>query len=282
MQKIFSLIATFLLTQFSFAQKQSLLWQVSGNGLTKPSYIYGTIHLICEDDMNISNVLKQKFAQANKLYLELDMGDDNTMATVQSLSLLQGNKTLKDFFTTAEYNKIDNFFNNEVGMPLDFFEKMKPFVLISILDSKTLSCLIPASYEMSFVQMAKDQKKDIAGLETVQEQMSIFDNMPKEKQKKMVLEFINSFEEEKRATQHLINLYKKQQLDSVYNLAVSSPDIADFKDVLINNRNKKWIPILEKSMHNEACFIAVGAGHLGGEMGILNLLNKKGYKVEPI
>lgn len=282
MRKAFSLIVSCLLIHFSFAQKQSLLWQVSGNGLSKPSYIYGTIHIICEEDMNINNVLKQKFSQTNKLFLELDMGDDNTLATAQTLSLLPNGKTLKDFFTTKEYQKIDNFFDNQVGLPLSMFDNMKPIMLISILDSKALPCLLPASYEMTFVQMAKDQKKDIAGLETVQEQMAIFDNMPKERQKKMVLEFIDSFEEEKKSTQHLINLYKKQQLDSVYNLAVSSPDIAASKESLIDNRNKKWIPILEKNMHNMPCFIAVGAGHLGGNVGILNLLKKKGYTVEPI
>ncbi len=282
MRKIFSLIVSFILTHFSFAQKQSLLWQISGNGLSKPSYIYGTIHMICKEDMNLSPVLKQKFAETEKIYLELDMDDKEMIASMQKLSLLPPNKTLKSFFTTQEYARVNQFFNDKVGVPLTLLEKTKPLVLMSLLYTKCLPCVLPASFEMSFVEMAKAQQKEVDGLETVQEQMMLFDNLPDDAQKKMVLKVIDSFAAAKKNANHLVDLYKKQQLDKLYELAVNSPDMAGSKEALVDNRNKKWIPMLEKHMHSKACFIAVGAAHLGGEMGILNLLKKKGYTVEPV
>mgnify|MGYP001137381088 CR=1 FL=1 len=282
MREIFSLIVSFILTHFSFAQKQSLLWQVSGNGLSKPSYIYGTIHMICKEDMNLSPVLKQKFAETEKVYLELDIDDKEMMASMQKLSLLPPDKTLKSFFTSREYARVNQFFNDEVGVSLTLFEKMKPIVLMSVLYTKCLPCIVPASFEMRFVEMAKAKQKEVEGLETAQEQMMLFDNLPDDAQKKMVLSVIDSFATAKKNANHLVTLYTKQQLDKLYERTVNSPDMAGSKEALVDNRNKKWIPILEKNMHSKICFIAVGAGHLGGETGILNLLKKKGYAVEPV
>ncbi len=88
MRQVATLFISLLLGNASFAQQQSLLWQISGNGLTKSSYLYGTIHLICEKDMQMSEVLKQKFTQSEKLLLEMDISDSTFATKALQLSML--------------------------------------------------------------------------------------------------------------------------------------------------------------------------------------------------
>lgn len=283
MRQLATLFISLLLGNASLAQQQSLLWQISGNGLTKPSYLYGTIHLICEEDMQMSEVLKQKFTESEKLFLEMDMSDNTVATKTQQLIMLPEHKTLRSFFKNdAEYARIDDFFSNTAGIPLSFLEKMKPFALVSFLYTRCLPCALPASYELHFVKMAKAQQKQIVGLETVEEQMAAIDKMTNEAQRQMVLSMVDSFETAKKSTHQLIQLYKQQKLDSLYTVAINNPDMASSKEVFLDNRNKKWLPIVEKAIHEHACFIAVGAAHLAGKPGVIKLLKQKGYKVEPL
>ncbi|MBX3256500.1 MAG: TraB/GumN family protein [Chitinophagaceae bacterium] len=259
----------------------ALLWKISGNELNKPSYVYGTIHMICAADFSISDVLKQCFNAADKVYLEVDMDDPAMNMKMLQLSMLQGKK-LSDFFSPEDYSKMNSFFRDSIGMPLTMLNAMKPFVLFSILTLKTLPCSQQESYEMSFVKMAREQNKEVLGLETVEDQMKVFDDMPDSVQAQMLLRYVNEFTQQKKDFAEMIELYKNKDLDALYKQIMSSPDIAGSEEALLFNRNKNWIPVIESAMKNESLFIAVGAGHLAGEQGVLNLLKEKGYKIEPV
>jgi uncharacterized protein len=259
----------------------ALLWEISGNGLSKPSYLYGTIHMICAKDFFLSEQLKQKFSSTSKLYLEIDMDDPSMNMKMLQLSMLK-DKRLKDFFTENDYSKLNNFFKDSIGMPLTFLGTMKPFVLFSIITLKTLPCEKQESYEMTFVKMAKDQGKEVLGLETVEDQIKVFDEMPDTTQAQMLMSYVNNFDEQKKEFSKMIGFYKNQNLDSLYEQITSSPDIAGSEDALLYNRNQNWIPIIEKATKEEPVFFAVGAGHLAGDKGVINLLRKKGYTLTPV
>lgn len=263
------------------SNEDALLWEVSGNGLKYPSYLYGTVHMICKKDFLISETLKKKFSGTDKLFLEIDMDDPGMNMKMLQLSMLQGKK-LSDFFNKEEYDKLNVFFRDSIGMPLTMFNTMKPFVLFSIISMKTLNCNEQESYEMSFVKMAKDQSKEVLGLETIEDQMKIFDDMPDSVQAQMLMRYANEFYEQKEEFSKMIELYKQQNLTALYNQTISSPDIAGSEDVLLFNRNRNWIPVMEGAMKEAKVFFAVGAGHLAGENGVINLLRTKGYAVKPI
>ena len=81
----------------------------------------------------------------------------------------------------------------------------------------------------------------------------------------------------------MLDFYKKQQLDSIKSLMGKSESGEEkYDDLLLNNRNKNWVKQLKEIMKNESVFVAVGAGHLVGEKGLIKLLKKEGYKVEPL
>lgn len=259
----------------------ALLWEISGNGLTQPSYLYGTVHMICRKDFLLSETLKKNFAAADKLYLEVDMDDPSMNMKMLQLSMLQGKK-LSDFFNKEDYEKLNVFFRDSIGMPLTMFNTMKPFVLFSIISLKTLNCPDQESYEVSFVKMAKEQNKEVFGLETIEEQMKIFDDMPDSVQAQMLMRYANEFYEQKEDFSKMIALYKAQNLQALYDQTISSPDIAGSEDVLLFNRNQKWIPVMEGAMKASRIFFAVGAGHLAGDKGVIHLLRSKGYTVKAV
>lgn len=259
----------------------ALLWEISGNGISSPSYLYGTVHMICPEDFVTGKRLQEKFRSAQKVFLEVDMDDPSMNMKMMQLSLLQGKK-LSDMFSDSDYNKLNVFFRDTIGMPLTLLNTMKPFVLFSILTLKSLPCAEPQSYELSFVKMAKEQSKEVLGLETIEDQMKIFDDMPDSVQVQMVMRYINEFDEQKKEFAKMVDAYKQENLDSIYEHIMSSPDISGSEEVLLFNRNEKWIPIMEAAMQKEKIFFAVGAGHLGGPKGVINLLREKGYSVKGI
>jgi uncharacterized protein YbaP (TraB family) len=268
-------------TQAIPAQQNALLWQISGKNLAKPSYLFGTIHMICPEDFYMSDTLKASFARAEKIYLEIDMDDPSmTMKTLQ-LALMK-DKSLKDLMSKEDYARLDKFMKDSIGMPLMIFNKMKPFTLMSVLYTKVLPCQKMESYEQSFISMARQQKKELLGLEKLEDQFAVFDKIPDSAEVQMILYMINDFDGQRKEFAKMIEAYKKKDLDALSKMISASPDIAGFEDLLLVNRNKNWIPVMEKAMNEQSNFFAVGAGHLPGNDGVIALLKKAGYKVVPV
>ncbi len=162
-------------------------------------------------------------------------------------------------------------------------QRAKPYFLVALLYPKMMNCNSPAGVEEELIKIAKEDKKEIKGLETIQFQASVFDSIPYDVQAKELLKNIDSFSVYKKEFADLMNFYKTQQLDSMQSLLAESDFGTDkYDDLLLNNRNKKWIIKLNEIMKNESVFVAVGAGHLTGEYGLISLLRKEGYKVEAL
>ena len=304
MKKVFlSLLVILVASMPSMAQKnkakayaptkkeRTLLWEISGNGLSQASYLYGTIHMIGADDFFLTEKTKEAFQKSKRLTLEINMEEMMDMSNLMPLmmqSFMKNDTTLKDLLTEAEYSKVKAHFD-KLGMPMMFMERIKPMFL-SALGSEDLANMEQSgnvkSYEMEFVSMAKEKEMPLAGLETAEYQMSMFDSIPYKAQAKMLVESIsaNSGDEEgKDQFGELVKLYKARDLYGLQEMLQSDDTgINEFQDLLLNNRNRNWIPVMKKMMKDEVVFFAVGAGHLAGEEGVVALLRKEGYKVKPI
>lgn len=262
----------------------TLLWQVSGNGIAKPSYIFGTFHLLCKGDIQFSEQLKKSVAYADEIYLEMDMDDPSTMLGGLLYMNMKDGKKLKDLYTDDEYKKVENYFKDSLGMPMMFFQSMKPYFLVALLYPKMMNCKTSSGVEEELMKIAKENKKEIKGLETIQFQASVFDSIPYEWQAKELLKNIDSFSLYKKEFDTMLVEYKNQQLSAMENLLGKSEFGSDknYEEILLNKRNRNWVGQLKDIMKKESVFVAVGAGHLVGEKGLLNLLKKEGYTVEPL
>jgi len=261
--------------------ENALLWQVSGQGLSSPSYVYGTVHIICKEDFQFSGTLKEKFREAKNIYLELDMDDPNMMMKMASLSMMKG-QSMKDLMSPADYTYLSAYVKDSLGMPMMLFNKMKPITLMSLLYTKALPCSASESYEQTMVAMAKQQKKDIKGLEKIEDQMAVFYKIPDSVEAKMILDMIKNMPEQKAQFAQMVAAYKKEDLKSLSNAMSESPEWKGFEDIMLTNRNKNWIPVMETAMKESTTLFAVGAGHLYGKEGVINLLRQAGYTVTPV
>lgn len=281
------LFALLLSLTFSAAHSQaptesSLLWKIEGKNLTQPSYLYGTIHLICPSDFVLSDTLKGCLQQTEQLTLEIDMDDPGMMMAIMKSMSMREDKQLKDLLDAKDYDRLNAYFKDSVGMSIAPFERAKPFMLMSVLLSRVLTCQ-PQSYEMSLMGLAKKQKAEVVGLETVEEQMAVFDSIPYADQAKMLVTLMDSLPQARQEFSKMVEVYKKQDLAGLYNLALESDfEMENQQAVLLTDRNKRWIPIIERQIAEKSTFVAVGAAHLGGEEGLIALLRKEGFSVVPV
>jgi uncharacterized protein YbaP (TraB family) len=275
-----------LVTAFSsIAQapvENSLLWEVTSPGQAKPSYLFGTIHLICPADFAISDSLKATLARTQQVALEMDMDDPGLMAgMMKSMNMKDGNE-LKKLLTEQEYARLSQFYKDSVGVGLAMFDKAKPFILMGPLFNAVLSCQ-PQSYEMELVTLAAKQKSEVIGIETLEEQMAIFDTIPYKDQVKLILTMIDSLPQARKEFTNLVALYKQQKVNDLYDLMMKSNyGMEGNEEIMLFSRNQKWVPRIKRIAAEKPTFFAVGAGHLGGERGIISLLRKEGFKVRAI
>lgn len=275
-----------LSAQTKKVQKTSaLLYEISGNSLKKPSYLFGTIHIICSGEMIQANKLTDYIDKTEQLILEVDFDDPSELQSAGKMPFLADGKTLNDLFTAEQYAKVGELVENSLGVPLENFKNFKPVFLqiMTATSPKSLGCSQPGSYDLSFLQYAQTKQKPIEGLETVATQTATLDSIPLQKQAddlyKQALEPEKSF----AAFKKLLENYKTQDSDKIFEfMQTQMKNETAFQTNFLDKRNTAWIPKIEKAVKGKSSFIAVGAGHLGGKTGILNLLKMKGYKLKPI
>jgi len=271
------------------ADENSLLWEISGKGLAQPSYLFGTIHMINKDDFILTDDTKATFSKSKKVVFEInteEMFDLGTQFSLLMKSFMENGKRLRDLVSAEDYKLVEAHFD-KIGMPLMLLERVKPMIL-SVFASEDIGSGKMAStdiksYEIELTQMAKEQKKLIDGLETVDFQMSMFDSIPYDVQAKMLVETLKSEDAGDDQFEKMVELYKNQDLSGMQTMILSEKDgIGKYDELLLVNRNKNWIPKMEKIMPQQPTFFAVGAGHLAGESGVIALLRKEGYTLRPI
>ena len=261
----------------------SLLWQVSGNGLKHPSFLFGTFHLLCKEDIHFSDQLKKAIKSSDEIYMEMDMDDPSTMLSGLLYMNMKDGKKLEELYTPEEYKRLESYFSDTLQTPMMLLQRAKPYFLVALLYPQMMNCKTPVGVEEELMKIAKEDEKEIKGLETMQFQASVFDSIPYEWQAKELLKNIDSFPAYKKEFDTMLESYKNQRLDQMQSMISKSEFGSDkYEDLLLNDRNKNWVEQLKEIMKNESVFVAVGAGHLVGDTGLIHLLRKAGYTVDPL
>ncbi len=262
----------------------AIFYEITGRRLTKPSYILGTFHAICPTDMLPIEKLTPFLDKTDQMFLELDMDDPAVMTSMARGLAMPAGKTLKDLYTDEEYSRIDALLRSSVGIPVDMVKTIRPSMLAVMVatSTKTLGCT-PKAVDTVVMEAAVARKKPILGIETVEAQMAVLNSQPIEKQAKELLKMATDPTRSITEIKSIMAVYKAQDAEGIFK--VTTTQMAEekaFQTVLLDNRNKEWIPKLESAMAAMPTFFAVGAGHLGGKAGVVNLLRQKGYKLKPI
>ena len=289
MKKLFTGFIFTLACLTSFAQStnpnNTLLWKISGKNLSKPSYLFGTIHLLCADDIQLSPNLRTAIQASDRVYLELDMDNMFEMLGVLGKMKMRNDTTLADLLTKEEYEAVRKFFSEQSGpIPFSILETYKPMLAASTLMQASLNCNKQVAMEQLVMKEAKASRKDVKGLETMAYQMSIFDSIPYSLQAKQLYNYVSNYEKQSNNSEfeELTKAYLSQQLDKLEAITKKEDmGMANFTEILLYRRNEAWAKKMEELMASQSLVVAVGAGHLPGDRGVINLLRKAGYKVEP-
>lgn len=285
MKRILSLLVITTLSIFSITAQElenSTLWKIEGNGLESPSYLFGTIHMTC--DATLEDDVKKALDETTQIVMELDMDDPSMQSKVMQGIYLKDGKTLKDFVSDEEYKSIDSLFINNMGMSVKLLENVKPFFLMSMFYPKMIDCQMQ-SFELELTKIASEQKEEIYGLETIEEQIKVFDGIPLEDQYADLIRMAkDNLAFDKTTFSKMLKIYKEEDINALIDIMDDDTNstMSKHQDVLLEQRNKNWISKIGEYAKEQPTFFGVGAGHLPGENGVIQLLRNVGYTVTAV
>jgi len=279
MKKFLLLINIFFIALFGKAQEKSLLYKIEApNG--KASYLFGTMHIIPDSAFYFPAKLQKVIKHSDKIVLEI--GDMNMVKAQQLMTLKEG--SCFDIFTPEQKDSVLNWGAKTMNLTPEIFEqavgKMKPFVLMQ-LGAQDLMAGDVKKVEEEVKKV--DSEIPVVGLETIEQQIGLFDSIPGELMAEMIMSYVRGSESTEDLMKPMIRAYMDKDLEKLAALIAQEESTGGFdSELLLTNRNKAWIPQIKTMIAKETCFIAVGAGHLGGKNGIIELLTKEGYKIVPV
>lgn len=284
---IFILAASVILTFQSNAQ---LLWKISGNGLEKPSYLFGTHHVapihICDSIAGFN----EAFNSCKQLYGELELDDIQAVSKeIAKYTLLPQDSLLDKLYTPEEYKLIDEVVKKNMGVSADQLKMLKPVTISTqlsvIISMQAFNDFNPTLPLDAFLQKkAKEQGMSVKGFETSLFQAQILFGEPLPQQASALLKTIKHFDKMKPFIIEMCDVYMKQDLDSIFKL-MQDPELSftpEEMNRLVNNRNHNWSQQLKEILPQQPTFIVVGGGHLPGSNGLIELLREQGFTVTPV
>ncbi len=300
MKKLMMTVALVVMTAMSM--QAQLLYKISGNGLTKPSYIIGTYHLAPVSFADSIPGLTEALAASEQVFGELDMSDlmspENLQKMQEGMMLPEGT-TLSKLLTDEEMGRLNVVLKELMGVDMTNAMVKQQLDALSPQALQTqLSLLIymkkhdgfnpQATFDGYFQQVAQQQGKGVGGLETPEFQVqTLFKGMTLERQKQLLMCLVDNKEYMELMAEQLVEAFFKQDLvgvkavmdDKQQNQCDSTPEE---DDQLIYSRNANWIKLMPQIMKDKPTFFAVGAGHLPGDKGVLQLLRNAGYTIEGV
>ena len=288
MRRLFAIIVfVLLLAQSANAQ---LLWEISGRGIEKPSYILGTHHAVPFTYCDSIPGLMKAFEEVEFVIGEFDMVKMGEMTpaqmqNMQKMMMMPADTTLLSLFSNEEKELLDAYLKETVGAQLEMFSAMKPMTIMVTVQNKILMDIIPDIASMTgmdkYMQtLAVSKGKSIGGLETMEYQMNLLYGCSLEEQADALLEMAQNGNSKELMTE-LTVAYKTQNLDVLW--SVFKDQMTNYEyDALVSVRNRNWENQIMELLPVQSSLFVVGSGHLPGEKGMINLLKKAGYKINPV
>lgn len=291
-----SFIGAILFICVAISANAQLLWKVTGNGLDAPSYIMGTHHLAPFSIMDSIAGLRQAMRETQQVYGELKMSELESPATMQLMQksmMIDSDTTLTTLFSPEDYATVNKFCKENMMMDLSMAPKLKPAYLLNnvvvMAYVKHVGKFNPQEQLDTFFQsQASKNGKKVDGLETPEFQFNLlFNGASLQRQAQLLMCTLHNIDSEVENIKKLTDAYMRQDLRTMLEISEQRKGnqcdpLPGEEDAMIFNRNKAWAEKLPAILKAAPTFVAVGALHLPGEKGLLNLLKKQGYTVEPV
>jgi len=280
-KKLISLIFCLLCVATSvFAQ--SILWRVSGKNIQSPSYLYGTIHVQDERVFSFDSTVSNAFKTCDAFAMEVLLDELNMTGLRQSMMMPKG-QILSEMLSKSDFALLDSLCKAKLGVSAIFMNSMKPFFVGSALQQADLPKGAENALDLYLLKRAREEGKTCYGVEQYMDQIKALDAIGMKDQLAMLTEIIrDSTNQSAKEMEEILNAYLNFDLDRMWEMSLDTSLPKKFSKVLIYDRNvtmaKRFVEIAKK----QTLFCAVGCAHLAGDKGVIALLRKKGYTVEPV
>ena len=276
-----------------------LLYKISGNGLKSPSYIVGTYHLAPASFAEEIKGMSEAFASVEQVYGEVDMlsAQSSQLAMVQAMMLPDG-KYVSDMFSEEEMERINAYVRGAMGMDLNHpmlreqLGRMRPSVLALQLGLLEFMKITPnfnpnALIDDHFQKEARKAGKSVGGFESMEFQIELlYGESTDEDEREALLKLVDDKEAVLKEMKDMTDAYFSFDMKGIQELTFRSVEIGDmtpeeFRE-MITDRNHNWVVAMPAIMAEKPTLFVVGAGHLPGNEGVLELLKHQGYKVKAV
>ncbi len=258
---------------------KSILWEVSGKGLTQPSFLYGTIHLQDKRVFAYEKLILDLLDTCKAYAMELNMDEIDAVAMAKSFMM---EKPLSETIPTWKFRKLDSLLVARTGSGVGMYNGMKPFFMAGLLVKAYEHSDMPVPLDLDFFAKAKKKKKKLIGIEKFNEQLSAVNKMTIDEQVEMILEGLNDWDKSKKLFNDMIKVYLKQDINELAEMMKDTTLPKSFETSLLIDRNKVMAHRIDSIIQHQSTFNAFGAGHLYGKEGVIALLKEKGYSVKPV
>jgi len=281
MRRLFLLHFLFISTFFtSFAQQQlpkSILWEISGNGLVESSYLLGTFHLVCAEDLYVADKVLRVVEAVDQIALEVNLADGDELNSMQDLMFSK--VPLSSQLTESEQIEFRTLLENRYSIRFDLVNYLQPIVLMGMLAMKDVPCEVKG-YDMEILNLGLEQHKRFLGLEHFKDQIEITNRIYSAKE---ILTQLRIKEDPEADFTAMVDAFKREDIEALYRMATDPVSLSEEgRIVLLDNRNRAWIKKMVEYMREDRTLFAVGSGHLAGEAGVIALLREKGFTVNAI
>ena len=257
------------------------LWELHGKHNTV--YLLGSIHVLRLKDYPLAPVMLEAYGNAQSVLMEVNLEEISSaqvQAEMLASAILPEGKTLPDVLGRQRYGRADAL-AHEVGIQLSLFDQFAPWFAaeaISQLQLTQLGFQPEAGVEMYFMERARNDGKSVAGLETVHDQISLFQNMPLDTQAEYLVSSLEQAHDLPTEVDSMVHAWQHGDTQWFANQLQSElgQDPRLYQSIL-GARNRKWVPKIEALLNDDKNYLViVGTGHLVGRGSVIDLLKKDG------
>lgn len=278
----------------TLACNAQLLWEVSGNGLTKPSYLFGTHHIAPISVLDSVPGFNSALAAADKVYGEMVM---SVAQSPQSQQIMMGyaaapqDSLLTAVLAPAQLDSLDTMLKRYMGpmVSVNQFAPLKPAMLntlLALLQSQAAFPTFNAAQQLDgeIQKRAEAAGKEVGGFETIDDQCKAMFGSSIVSQANELMDMVRNDDKSAATAIRLAKAYLSGDLDAMLAI-MEDPELGgdgEWTERMLNKRNANWLRIMAGLLPTASVLIAVGAGHLPGDKGLINLLRNEGYTVKPV
>ncbi|MEP2772148.1 MAG: TraB/GumN family protein [Fulvivirga sp.] len=293
MQKIYSCFLLVMLVACTFLAKaqdnkiqNAVLWEITGNGIESPSYIYGIINFLPKDKYKVPRKVKQKIEDCETFATKI-IYNNHARRQFNKAVRIPNDGWINDYLTDDELNQLRLLllldFEVKEHQYHDFYSRLQPIILVTSTTALYLGENI-VFVEEELAHLAKKNRMDFVGLGTIEEEIAAFEKFPIEDQVEAAKYTVNKFDQHIADYMALVDAYiDDQDLAKVKDETMKATNESkEFRRVYYDDRVEHWMPKIEELIQGDPTFFALGAPYLVGEVSLIQLLRKKGYTVKPV